>query len=210
LSELGREVRRLREAHGWSQNQLSVYAGLSQPTVNQIETGKRNPSTATVVKLATALGVGVSDLFPKAYAPSPELPFEGLEDERRTPSLQSWILLVETLNESWGLEIERHAQEISGAKGEVRRLKRLIGATLATTIHEVYGAILESILQDPQFPDAYGAGEHAHLWRALRGMKELLNQTDSWFERGAQVADIRQARRERVERLERELGAYAS
>jgi transcriptional regulator with XRE-family HTH domain len=83
LSELGSEIRRLREEHGWTQNQLSVYAGVSQPTVNQIETGKRNPSTATVVKVAEALGVGASDLFPKAPAPSPELPFNGLEDEQR-------------------------------------------------------------------------------------------------------------------------------
>jgi transcriptional regulator with XRE-family HTH domain len=79
LSELGSEIRRLREEHGWTQNQLSVYAGVSQPTVNQIETGKRNPSTATLVKLAKALDVEVSDLFPKA----PALPFDGFEDERR-------------------------------------------------------------------------------------------------------------------------------
>jgi transcriptional regulator with XRE-family HTH domain len=83
LSGLGSEVRRLREEQGWTQNQLSVFAGVSQPTVNQIETGKRNPSTATVVKLADALGVGVSDLFPKASGRSSLEPslLNGLEDE---------------------------------------------------------------------------------------------------------------------------------
>ena len=69
MSEIGREIRRLREGKNWSQAQLAVYAGSSQPTVNQIESGKRNPSTRTLQKLAEALGVGVADLFPKGQAP---------------------------------------------------------------------------------------------------------------------------------------------
>src|SRR5215207_1345749 len=69
MGDIGREIKRLREEIGWSQAELAVYAGSSQPTVNQIESGKRNPSTQTLGKLASALGVEVSDLFPKAQAP---------------------------------------------------------------------------------------------------------------------------------------------
>ena len=151
------------------------------------------------------------DASPKAPAPSPEPTlFKSLEDERRTPSLQSWVLFVETLNESWGPKIERYTQEISDGERAVRRIKRLTATAWGAELHQVYGAIVESVLQDPLFPDAYGAGEHARLWRALRDMKELLDRTDSWYERGAQVADIRQAKQRRAERIERELGAYAS
>lgn len=71
MSEIGKEIRRMREGKGWSQAELAVYAGSSQPTVNQIESGKRNPSTATLVKLAKALDIEVADLFPKAQAPLP-------------------------------------------------------------------------------------------------------------------------------------------
>ena len=71
MSEVGREIRRLRQAKGWTQGQLAVYAGSSQPTVNLIETGKRNPSAMTLQKLARALEVEVADLFPKGQSPLP-------------------------------------------------------------------------------------------------------------------------------------------
>lgn len=73
MSGIGREVKRLREERGWSQAELAVYSESSQPTVNQIESGKRNPSTRTLEKLAGALKVEVADLFPKGQA---SLPFE--------------------------------------------------------------------------------------------------------------------------------------
>jgi putative transcriptional regulator len=78
MTELGREIKRLREEKGWTQAQLAVYAGSSQPTVNLLESGRRNPSTDTLQKLAKALEVEVGDFFPKAQAP---LSFENLTDE---------------------------------------------------------------------------------------------------------------------------------
>ena len=85
MSGVGEEVKRLRRAKGWTQEQLAVYAGSSQPTVNLLEAGKRNPSAATLEKLARALEVEVVDLFPKAPASS-QPDFNGLlgEEQRRT------------------------------------------------------------------------------------------------------------------------------
>ena len=85
MSRVGEEVKRLRLAKGWTQEQLAVYAGSSQPTVNLLEAGKRNPSAATLDKLARALEVDVVDLFPKASASS-QPDFNGLlgEEQRRT------------------------------------------------------------------------------------------------------------------------------
>ena len=84
MSEFGAVIKQLRNEKGWSQGQLAVYSETSQPTVNQIETGKRNPSTETLEKLARALEVEVADLFPKApRRASPELPlFNSVEEWR--------------------------------------------------------------------------------------------------------------------------------
>ena len=71
MSEVGVEIRRRREARGWTGAQLAVYAGLAPSAVSQIETGKRNPNTGSLAKIAGALGIEVGDLFPKAQSPLP-------------------------------------------------------------------------------------------------------------------------------------------
>jgi transcriptional regulator with XRE-family HTH domain len=68
---VGREVKRLREARGWSQTRLAVDADMSVSGVSMIESGHRNLTTTTLAKLARALGVEVADLFPKGQ---PRLP----------------------------------------------------------------------------------------------------------------------------------------
>jgi transcriptional regulator with XRE-family HTH domain len=73
---VGREVKRLREAKGWSQTKLAVEAGMSVSGISMIENGHRNLSTTTLAKLAEALGVGVRDLFPLDQAPLPNLDHE--------------------------------------------------------------------------------------------------------------------------------------
>jgi transcriptional regulator with XRE-family HTH domain len=86
---VGEEVKRLRQAKGWTQEQLAVYAGSSQPTVNLLEAGKRNPSAATLEKLARALEVEVVDLFPKPQTPQPTL-----EDAARSEALQEALAVL--------------------------------------------------------------------------------------------------------------------
>jgi transcriptional regulator with XRE-family HTH domain len=68
---IGEEVRRRREALGLTGAQLAARAGLAPSAVSQIETGRRNPNSASVIKLADGLGVEVGDLFPKAQSPLP-------------------------------------------------------------------------------------------------------------------------------------------
>ena len=52
---------------------LAGAAGMGVSGVSQIETGARNPSAATLAKIAEALGVEVADLFPKGQAPLPNV-----------------------------------------------------------------------------------------------------------------------------------------
>ncbi len=83
LEGIGHNIRRLRDEKGWNQTELGFHADTSPSIISLIENGKRNPSTATLAKIAGALGVEVVDLFPKASRrSSPELPFNGPEDER--------------------------------------------------------------------------------------------------------------------------------
>lgn len=74
-------VRELREEKGWNQTTLGYHAGLSPSQISQIENGKRNPTLDTLAGIATALGVGVGDLFPKVEAPP-----EQEDPERREQS----------------------------------------------------------------------------------------------------------------------------
>jgi transcriptional regulator with XRE-family HTH domain len=62
---IGEEVRRRREELGLTGAQLAEKAGMAPSAVSQIETGKRTPSSASVMKLAAALSVEVGELYPK-------------------------------------------------------------------------------------------------------------------------------------------------
>jgi len=64
MSGVGTEVRRLREAKNWSQAKLAGETGMAVSGISQIENGKRNPNSATLIKLARALDAEVADLFP--------------------------------------------------------------------------------------------------------------------------------------------------
>ena len=56
-ARLGLNVRRLREAKGWSQEDYADRAGIHRTYVSDIERGARNPTITVVVKLAKPLGV---------------------------------------------------------------------------------------------------------------------------------------------------------
>jgi len=79
------EVKRLRQAREWNQTELAYHAGLAPSVISQIENGKRDPTARTLRKLAGALGVEVSDLFPKAQASLPLEPARRSEDGRPGP-----------------------------------------------------------------------------------------------------------------------------
>jgi transcriptional regulator with XRE-family HTH domain len=80
-------LRRLRTEQGLSQARLAARAELDPSTVNQIERGARAPTTATLHKLAEALGVGLAKLLedeaPKADAPPSPAQIEARNEERR-------------------------------------------------------------------------------------------------------------------------------
>jgi transcriptional regulator with XRE-family HTH domain len=69
---IGEEIRRRRQEKGWTGVQLAEKAGMAPSAISQIETGRRSPHSASVIKLAAALECEVAELYPKApQAPLP-------------------------------------------------------------------------------------------------------------------------------------------
>jgi transcriptional regulator with XRE-family HTH domain len=60
--KLGKQVRELRKAKGWTQEKLEELSGLDRTYISDIERGMRNPSFKSLEKLAKAMKVKVSDL----------------------------------------------------------------------------------------------------------------------------------------------------
>ena len=60
---LGKRVRALRTALGWSQERLAEEAGMHRTYMWGIEQGTRNPSLRHLARLASALGVPLHSLF---------------------------------------------------------------------------------------------------------------------------------------------------
>jgi len=55
-----------RQALGLSQSQLARLCGIAEPTMWQVEHGKREPWPAIRKRLATTLGVSERELFPES------------------------------------------------------------------------------------------------------------------------------------------------
>lgn len=62
-ARLGSNVRRLREAKGWSQEDYADRAGIHRTYVSDIERGRRNPTVTVVKKLAKPLEVSPGSLL---------------------------------------------------------------------------------------------------------------------------------------------------
>jgi DNA-binding XRE family transcriptional regulator len=60
---LGRNVRELREKHGWSQERLAEIADLHRNYIGNVERGEQNISIDNITTIARALGVTPAKLF---------------------------------------------------------------------------------------------------------------------------------------------------
>lgn len=164
---VGKEVRRRRKEKGWSQAQLAVYAESSQPTVNQIESGVRNPSTRTLEKIAQALGVEISDLFPKAQAPL-------LEEDRQQEGRDAVAALVdeyETLGDAlfdrWEEELEQKVAQLAEGDRDAffrwLREVRDVGRPYINVLIALHTAVTDNKLQA-----VVGMSPFTQAWGDLR------------------------------------------
>ncbi len=62
-ARLALNLRRNREAKGWSQEEFADRAGIHRTYVSDLERGKRNPTISVVERLARPLEMTASDLL---------------------------------------------------------------------------------------------------------------------------------------------------
>jgi transcriptional regulator with XRE-family HTH domain len=67
LADIGRKIRSLRMARGYSQEALAAEAEMARSYYGSIERGERNFSVLGLLRIARALNVSVVELFPKNY-----------------------------------------------------------------------------------------------------------------------------------------------
>jgi transcriptional regulator with XRE-family HTH domain len=60
---IGVNVRALRKAQGWTQEQLGEQAEMSYKALGEIERGEVSPSLNSLLKIANALQIQISELF---------------------------------------------------------------------------------------------------------------------------------------------------
>ena len=61
--QFGETVRRLRQARGWTQEELAHRTGFDRKSINRIENASYSPSIDRLFPLAAALGVAAADLL---------------------------------------------------------------------------------------------------------------------------------------------------
>lgn len=61
--KLGRRISEIRKIKDITQEELAEKANLTVSYISKIETGKKNPTIATIEKIAQALGVDIYQLF---------------------------------------------------------------------------------------------------------------------------------------------------
>lgn len=65
LIQLGKQIRSVRKAKGYTQEETAHHADLARSYYGDIERGTRNVSALNLIAIAHALGVQVGELFPE-------------------------------------------------------------------------------------------------------------------------------------------------
>ena len=63
LSRMGEKIKSLRREKGWTQEFFAERASINDKEVSHIESGNRNITIETLVKIASALSITPQDLF---------------------------------------------------------------------------------------------------------------------------------------------------
>jgi transcriptional regulator with XRE-family HTH domain len=100
---LARNLRRLREARGLSQQRMAQLAGVPRPTWASLETGTANPTLAVLNKVAGALNVSIEEMIGAPRGEFELIPAAQVR-ERRRQGARLRPLVPEALP---GLEISR-------------------------------------------------------------------------------------------------------
>lgn len=68
LIKIGKRIRELRKARGFSQESFAFEIGLDRTYMGGIERGERNLAALNIIRIAKALKVEIGELFPPIKA----------------------------------------------------------------------------------------------------------------------------------------------
>ena len=108
---IGGNLRALRKRRGWGQQELARRAGITQPVISVLESGRQERARSdTLAKLAEALGVEVGDFFAEgAPPPIPDPPKTPLTDQKEdfdSAFAATDVVSAEVLREKVGAEFD--------------------------------------------------------------------------------------------------------
>ena len=66
VEKFGTKLKFLRRKRGFSQLDLEIQSGINRTEISKIENGLKNIEFMTIIRLAVALDVEISDLFEKS------------------------------------------------------------------------------------------------------------------------------------------------
>lgn len=69
---LGKKIQEIRKSRGLTQERLAEIVEMEPNSISIIESGRNFPTLSNLVKIANALGVGLSDFFAYDYLNSSE------------------------------------------------------------------------------------------------------------------------------------------
>lgn len=61
--QLGKRIQYLRQIKKWSQEDLALECNINKNYLSDLERGTRNPTIKVLIKIATGLGISLSELF---------------------------------------------------------------------------------------------------------------------------------------------------
>mgnify|MGYP004000943083 CR=1 FL=1 len=102
---LAQNIGILRRKKNFSQHQLAQLAEIPRSTLTNIESGVGNPSLRNLIKISTALGVGVEELLSRPRSECTLIPAHKVKFTKRTDGkVRSFSLLPDKIK---GIEIDR-------------------------------------------------------------------------------------------------------
>lgn len=136
---LGEQIKALRQARGWTREQLAERAGMTGAYLSMLESGKRsNPTRDALRRLAAALGTSVADLEAATEAPEQDDPFPaanlrewGISEEEITFYATLWPAMdrAERVKFLGNLQMSMHANTavrtlIEQVRAKIQALQR--------------------------------------------------------------------------------------
>jgi transcriptional regulator with XRE-family HTH domain len=166
---LGRNVRRIRQERQMSLGALAVQAEVAKQTLANLEGGQGNPTVATLLAVARALGIDVSTLM----------------TEWRSPVLVLRNAEADWTDEAWGrrrmLDQIYGTGQVTTALMEVFAARTVRPAMPPGTLHHAYvvsGTALLGPVEDLHVLDPGDfirfAGEAPHVMRATHSDRAIL------------------------------------